>query len=456
VAFIGAVAFFGGGFSELYTVVQAALLLLALAAALGAARFTRRPGDGRRAAGIITVALAATVLALLTLSFAPGTIARRATFPAAPSVNALVWNSWQYSLWFLRDAAAQQGGLLLAAAGAGVVTSLAWPARPGPTSNQLLAGLLVLPIVTFGLLMAAYAPAFYAVLYLPPDRVLIIHWFIFAAALFAWGFIAGQAIKLALLAAPGGGRMPAAVWAGLALTIAGLAAVPPARAATLAASGREAARNYAATWDSFDRQLRAAHAAGASSVALPLLENPGGIDNYSADPELLSNYCARIYYGVSVTAFEPPPVPGAIELAHRQPLDANIGGAVRVLGYRLEQAEVRAGGTLTVTIYWQPTATTEKPQTVFLHLYDPAAGRSLAQVDRAPGDGGYPTSLWIQGRVFADRFTLVVPAGAAPTEAVLILGLYDLATGERLPVTGRDAGPAGSHWVQFGRFTVAP
>ncbi|MEP7357599.1 MAG: hypothetical protein ABI847_10200 [Anaerolineales bacterium] len=451
---IAATAFFAGGFSELYSVVQAALL--ALAGAVTATRLGAQKEHARRGMRGLAVALAATVLALATLSLAPGTLARRATFPAAPGLGALIWNSWQYSLWFLRDAAGQQGALLLAVAGAGAALALGLPGRSTATTPRLLLALALLPVATLGFLMAAYAPAFYAVLYLPPDRVLIVHWFFFVMAVGAWGYLAGLAARPRLANTARRWPIPEVGWAALALALTLPLAAPPVLGAMSAARRLTEARNYAATWDAIDRQLRAARTAGAGNLALPLLVNPGGIDNYSADPQFWVNQCAQLYYGVAVSAFDPPPLVSDIALAHRVPLEAEIGGAARVLGYRLDTPEVHAGGTLTVTVYWQPVGSTEQPQTVFIHLYDPAAGRSLAQVDRAPGDGQYPTSLWIHGRVFADTYALAVPAGTAAANAVLILGLYDPATNQRLAVTGTNAGPAGSDWVQFGQVAVKP
>jgi hypothetical protein len=62
-------------------------------------------------------------------------------------------------------------------------------------------------------------------------------------------------------------------------------------------------------------------------------------------------------------------------------------------------------------------------------------------VDSVPQEGGYPTIWWLPGEVVADRLTLDLPVDAPQgAEYRLIVGLYDPATGERLPVadTGAD------------------
>ena len=137
------------------------------------------------------------------------------------------------------------------------------------------------------------------------------------------------------------------------------------------------------------------------------------------------------------------------------PLDAQLGDAARVLGYRVKQATVAPGGVLEVTIYWQPLTVTAVPYSVFLHVFDPALG-SLAQRDSYPGLGNYATTLWEPGRVFADTYRLDLPPETpATTGAYFLLGLYDETTGERLIPTGAAADSA-EQWLAFGAVTVAP
>ncbi len=137
-------------------------------------------------------------------------------------------------------------------------------------------------------------------------------------------------------------------------------------------------------------------------------------------------------------------------------MEADLGGVASVLGYTLSTDSVRPGDTLTVTVYWQPHAHSAVPLTAFVHLVDPARG-SLAQVDRYPGQGLYPSDRWLLERPFADAFVLTVPpeAGSAPG-ANLVLGLYDAQTLTRVPVTGANAGAHGEAWVELGPVAVAP
>lgn len=131
-------------------------------------------------------------------------------------------------------------------------------------------------------------------------------------------------------------------------------------------------------------------------------------------------------------------------------LDVELGGQIRLLGAMANKEAVQPGGLLALTLYWQAIGPVEQDYTVFVHLlgrYD----RVLAQRDATPGLGARPTSRWTPGQVVVDPYLVALPeTGYAPDQAVWEVGLYDPATGRRLPVAdGRDQ-------VRFGRVAVEP
>ena len=65
---------------------------------------------------------------------------------------------------------------------------------------------------------------------------------------------------------------------------------------------------------------------------------------------------------------------------------------------------------------------------------DPAPA-PLAQSDGPVMGGDYPARLWAAGEVFDETATLSLPAGLPPGDYPVQIGLYDFATGARLPVT---------------------
>jgi hypothetical protein len=160
-------------------------------------------------------------------------------------------------------------------------------------------------------------------------------------------------------------------------------------------------------------------------------------------------------FGLLLPTYTIPRAPTASELQKMTPLDAEIGGTARLLGYRLDKKEVRAGEVLTVYVYWLPESRTDVPYTVFVHLLSPEAG-SLAQRDTYPGQGNWATTVWDVGRPFVDVYRLRIPADIPETKTKIVIGLYDGQSGARLPVTGVDAGAPEEAWGQFGTIEVKP
>ena len=159
-------------------------------------------------------------------------------------------------------------------------------------------------------------------------------------------------------------------------------------------------------------------------------------------------------FGMIIPRYGIPPSPTAGELRQATSLDAQIGGVARVLAYKVDAATVHPGGVLAVTVYWQVLARTATPYTVFIHLYSADSG-SVTQRDTYPGLGNYATDGWDPNRMFVDTYRLYLPGDAPAGEHdSILLGLYDAGSGERLPVTGQDAGPAEDAWVQFRNIAV--
>ncbi|MCB0168178.1 MAG: glycosyltransferase family 39 protein, partial [Anaerolineae bacterium] len=93
--------------------------------------------------------------------------------------------------------------------------------------------------------------------------------------------------------------------------------------------------------------------------------------------------------------------------------------------------------SLTLTLYWQADTIPTADYTTFLHLRD-ASNQNAAQKDSPPAGGRYPTSLWSPGEIIIDEISLpldqVEPGQYTPT-----IGLYEPASGARLPVPGSPA-----------------
>jgi hypothetical protein len=115
------------------------------------------------------------------------------------------------------------------------------------------------------------------------------------------------------------------------------------------------------------------------------------------------------------------------------PTDAAFGNRMRLVGYEFSPASVRPGESVTVRLRWDVLQPMTRDWSVFVHLNDPVLGVPLAQRDMYPGQGLLATRLLRPADRLLDTYVLSVPATAiAPADMPLVVGLYDLATGERL------------------------
>ncbi len=115
---------------------------------------------------------------------------------------------------------------------------------------------------------------------------------------------------------------------------------------------------------------------------------------------------------------------------------AQLGDDVLLLDARVV-GEPRAGSQITVVLIWQALRQPVADYTVFVHLLDERGNRQ-GQQDARPHQGNKPTTTWLRGEVVRDDITLTVAQGAPPGDYRLTLGMYQLATMQRLPVAGAD------------------
>ena len=134
--------------------------------------------------------------------------------------------------------------------------------------------------------------------------------------------------------------------------------------------------------------------------------------------------------------------PATLPLGY-QPLDATLGGAIRLLGYRLEPGTVAPTHEAALTLAWQPVAPLASPTSLFAHLIG-ADGALYAQADvvARPQPGERKMTL--------TQFRLTPRPGASPGAYTVAVGAYRSDTGERL------SGEDGREPVSVDTLTVAP
>ena len=130
------------------------------------------------------------------------------------------------------------------------------------------------------------------------------------------------------------------------------------------------------------------------------------------------------------------------ELPAYTPLGADFGHRALLLGYVLDASRAYPGGDLELTLIWRGLAAMDVDYHVFVHLEE--GGQLWAQGDNAPGCGFKPTSGWAVGQVVVDPAYIVpIPADVPPGEYPLVVGMYELDSGQRLPVYGPDGAALG-------------
>jgi hypothetical protein len=100
------------------------------------------------------------------------------------------------------------------------------------------------------------------------------------------------------------------------------------------------------------------------------------------------------------------------------------------------------GQALDLTLYWQALGPVAMNYHGFAHLVD-NTGRSLVQQDQLPGPYFRPPMLWDRYHLQPDSYHLRIPKDAPSGLYWPTVGLYDMGTRERLPVSNAAEKPLG-------------
>jgi hypothetical protein len=88
----------------------------------------------------------------------------------------------------------------------------------------------------------------------------------------------------------------------------------------------------------------------------------------------------------------------------------------------------------------------------------------LAQEDAQPCDNSYPTTWWSPGEIIEENHSITIPLNMPPGPYVVTTGIYDLATGMRLPMQALERptedqtglGPVSGDYFVLGKVAVVP
>jgi hypothetical protein len=134
--------------------------------------------------------------------------------------------------------------------------------------------------------------------------------------------------------------------------------------------------------------------------------------------------------------------------------EVRLGDVAELTAVEFEARELRRGEVLPLALYWRALAATDTSYTVFVQALNDE-GLKAAQDDRVPCHGGCPTTTWRPDDVIGQWYEVPIHPDAQPGRYWLVIGMYDLATGERLPALDAGGNVVGTD-VQIGFVEVQP
>jgi hypothetical protein len=118
----------------------------------------------------------------------------------------------------------------------------------------------------------------------------------------------------------------------------------------------------------------------------------------------------------------------------QQLVQYQLGPAIQLQGYDLSQTTLQPGDTLHLTLHWTAETPLKENYTVFTQLLGPDF-QLHGQLDQQPINNLWPTGRWQPGVPVADPYAIPISSEAPPGQYLLLAGMYNPQTGERLPVT---------------------
>jgi hypothetical protein len=139
-----------------------------------------------------------------------------------------------------------------------------------------------------------------------------------------------------------------------------------------------------------------------------------------------------------------PPSVGKVSVVPREPIEVQpaypthyqLGDNIQLIGYD-KSPQLQSHQPFTVTLYWKAKAPIAKNYKVFVHVLT-ATNEKITQHDDRPRSGYYPTSAWYTDDIVPDQHTLAMPGLNTDQNLRVVVGMYNAASLERLPVTDTD------------------
>jgi len=139
-------------------------------------------------------------------------------------------------------------------------------------------------------------------------------------------------------------------------------------------------------------------------------------------------YLARAYQA-------PALLPNAQAPTGTQPVHLEFDDLARLYAFQVTPQRTAPGNEVNVTLCWQALGATTIDYSVFVQFVG-EANKIVGRRGTYPGLGSFPTSLWQPGDAFCDLYRVPVSSDAqGPAVYAVEVGLFDLETGDRVPVS---------------------
>ncbi len=182
------------------------------------------------------------------------------------------------------------------------------------------------------------------------------------------------------------------------------------------------AGRYGRIWLIRDRSAAADDAEGRRAVERWLVEH-----TFKLDEEQIDDWARLVQFsaaGLPVEVAEPGQALGDLTLARAElAIEQQPAAGRQPAAEPLDDGQIlaRPGDVLQLSLHWLAGQTPQGNYTVFVQLLD-EAGQVVAQKDRWPGDGLFPTATMQPGQTIVDN--LAIPLDLPPGRYRLIAGLY--------------------------------
>ena len=132
-------------------------------------------------------------------------------------------------------------------------------------------------------------------------------------------------------------------------------------------------------------------------------------------------------------------LPGADTVAVQHSSDPflTVGDELALVDLNVANPNPLPGQDLMIDLTWEVLQAPARDYTVFAHLLD-SQGIQVGGNDQPMTGGFYPTGLWEPGEVVTHTQPAPIPVGLPAGDYQVLLGVYDLVTGERLAVRTAD------------------